>query len=65
MIFEPILFGLTGTQIKINELDSWTVSIGIACLFAGIIVSIQHCTLRVCKDQLKLVESKMFLSSMS
>jgi surface polysaccharide O-acyltransferase-like enzyme len=40
MIFEPILFGLTGTQIKINELDRWTVSIGIACLLAGIVVSI-------------------------
>jgi hypothetical protein len=40
MIFEPILFGLTGTQIKINELDRWTVSIGVACLLAGIVVSI-------------------------
>jgi hypothetical protein len=39
MIFEPILFGLTGTQIKMNELDHHTVSIGVSCLLAGIIVS--------------------------
>jgi hypothetical protein len=58
MIFEPILFGLTGTQIKISELDRWTVSIGIACLSAGIIVSIKQCALMVFKDQFKLVERK-------
>ena len=39
MIFEPILFGLTGAQIKIHELDPHTVMIGTACLLAGIIVS--------------------------
>jgi uncharacterized membrane protein len=47
MIFEPILFGITGTQIKINELDPHAVSIGISCLLAGIIVSTWHCTNRV------------------
>ena len=40
MIFEPILFGLTGTQIKFNELDRNTVSIGMACLITGIVVSV-------------------------
>ena len=40
MIFEPILFGLTGTQIKFNELKSDTVSIGMACLITGIVVSV-------------------------
>jgi hypothetical protein len=56
MIFEPILFGLTGTQIKINELDRWAVSIGIACLLAGIIVSMEHCTLMICKVHSDLVK---------
>jgi len=40
MIFEPILFGLTGTQIKFNELDRDTVGIGMACLITAIIVSL-------------------------
>jgi hypothetical protein len=40
MIFEPIVFGLTGTQIKFNELDLDTVGIGMACLVTGIIVSV-------------------------
>jgi hypothetical protein len=40
MIFEPILFGLTGTQIKFDELDRDTVGIGMACLLTGIIVSV-------------------------
>lgn len=43
MIFEPILFGLTGAQIKFHELDRHTVAIGISCLLAGIIVSIWRC----------------------
>ncbi|XP_067004153.2 sodium/hydrogen exchanger 9B2 isoform X2 [Anabrus simplex] len=40
MIFEPILFGITGTQIKINELEPHTVSIGLACLGAGVLIRI-------------------------
>ncbi|TDG45672.1 hypothetical protein AWZ03_007947 [Drosophila navojoa] len=40
MIFEPILFGLTGATIKIDELDSHTVSIGAACIFAGVVIRI-------------------------
>ncbi|XP_060662846.1 sodium/hydrogen exchanger 9B2-like isoform X1 [Drosophila nasuta] len=40
MIFEPILFGLTGATIKISELDSHTVSIGAACIFTGVIIRI-------------------------
>ncbi|ALC38651.1 Nha1, partial [Drosophila busckii] len=40
MIFEPILFGLTGSTIKINELDSHTVSFGVASIFAGVIIRI-------------------------
>ncbi|EDW87827.2 sodium/hydrogen exchanger 9B2 isoform X1 [Drosophila yakuba] len=40
MIFEPILFGLTGATIKIRELDSHTVSVGAACIFTGAILRI-------------------------
>lgn len=40
MIFEPILFGVTGTQIKISELDPNIVSIGVGCLIAGVIIRI-------------------------
>ncbi|KAH8411903.1 hypothetical protein KR222_002094, partial [Zaprionus bogoriensis] len=40
MIFEPILFGLTGATIKISELDGHTVSIGAACIFTGVIIRI-------------------------
>lgn len=39
MIFEPILFGITGTEIKFNEMDPQIVSLGAACLGAGIVVS--------------------------
>lgn len=38
MIFEPILFGLTGAQIKISELEPRIVSIGIGCLIAGVVI---------------------------
>ncbi|GJQ86479.1 hypothetical protein Trydic_g10384 [Trypoxylus dichotomus] len=38
MIFEPILFSITGAQIKINELDPNIVSIGAGCLIAGVIL---------------------------
>ncbi|XP_024082541.1 sodium/hydrogen exchanger 9B2 isoform X2 [Cimex lectularius] len=40
MIFEPILFGLTGTQIKINEMDGYMVGIGASILVAGILLRI-------------------------
>ena len=38
MIFEPILFGVTGTQIKIDELEGGTVYLAIACLIVGIVI---------------------------
>lgn len=38
MIFEPILFGVTGTQIKIDELEGETVYLSIGCLLVGIIL---------------------------
>ncbi|KAI4486244.1 hypothetical protein M0802_012438 [Mischocyttarus mexicanus] len=40
MIFEPILFGITGAQIRIDELKGKTVYLGVGCLLAGIIIRI-------------------------
>ncbi|KAL3283132.1 hypothetical protein HHI36_006288 [Cryptolaemus montrouzieri] len=40
MIFEPILFGVTGTQIKINELNPEDVYLCIGVLILGILVRI-------------------------
>lgn len=40
MIFEPILFSITGAQIKLEELDGHVVSIGIGILLVGIIIRI-------------------------
>ncbi|XP_066583918.1 uncharacterized protein [Prorops nasuta] len=37
VFFEPILFGVTGTQIKINELDGKLVYLGAGCLVAAIV----------------------------
>lgn len=38
MIFEPILFSITGAQIKINELDPHVVSIGVGCLILAAVL---------------------------
>ncbi|XP_029044926.1 sodium/hydrogen exchanger 9B2 isoform X1 [Osmia bicornis bicornis] len=40
MIFEPILFAMTGTQIKIDELDGKTVYLSLGCLLAAFIIRI-------------------------
>lgn len=40
MLFEPILFGLTGATVKINELDGTTVAYGVAVLVAGVVIRI-------------------------
>ncbi|KAL7742052.1 hypothetical protein ACLKA6_018300 [Drosophila palustris] len=40
MIFEPILFGLTGATIKIREIDSALIYTGAACIFTGVIIRI-------------------------
>nr|CAD7424897.1 unnamed protein product [Timema monikensis] len=40
MLFEPVLFGLTGTQIKINELEPHTVMLCFACLVSGIVAAL-------------------------
>ncbi|XP_049772785.1 sodium/hydrogen exchanger 9B2-like [Schistocerca cancellata] len=40
MIFEPILFGITGTQIKFSELEGDVVSLCIACLITAFVLRI-------------------------
>lgn len=61
MIFEPILFGVTGATIKIRELDPDIVTVGIGCLAAGVIVRI-FCTAGIAfGDKLNLKE-KFFVA---
>lgn len=61
MIFEPILFGVTGTQIKINELSGKTVYLGISCLLASIAIRIIATILVGIGSKLNLKE-KVFIA---
>lgn len=56
MIFEPILFGITGAAVKINELDPHVVSIGVGVLLAGVIVRIIMTVVIAVGDKLNLKE---------
>lgn len=61
MIFEPILFGVTGTQIKINELEGKIVYLALGCLLAGIVIRIGVTVLCGIGAKLNLKE-KVFIS---
>lgn len=61
MIFEPILFGLTGAQIKISELEGKIVYLGLGCLIAGIVIRIGATMLCAIGSKLNLKE-KVFIS---
>ncbi|KYN05223.1 Neuroligin-3 [Cyphomyrmex costatus] len=61
MIFEPILFGITGTQIKINELEGKTVYLGLGCLVCGIVIRIGATILFGIGSKLNLKE-KVFIA---
>ncbi|XP_012275043.1 sodium/hydrogen exchanger 9B2 isoform X2 [Orussus abietinus] len=61
MIFEPILFAVTGTQIKISELEGSTVYLGIGCLLAGIVIRIAATILVGVGSKLNLKE-KVFIA---
>ncbi|XP_011647991.1 sodium/hydrogen exchanger 9B2, partial [Pogonomyrmex barbatus] len=61
MIFEPILFGVTGTQIKISELEGKTVYLGLACLVTGIVIRIVVTILVGIGSKLNLKE-KVFIA---
>ncbi|KAF5289025.1 hypothetical protein FQA39_LY03904 [Lamprigera yunnana] len=54
MIFEPILFGITGAQIKFSELKVEVVTIGLGILVAG-------CLIRICATVLVGIGSKLNL----
>ncbi|KAF5286799.1 hypothetical protein FQR65_LT02217 [Abscondita terminalis] len=54
MIFEPILFGITGAQIKFSELKIEVVTIGLGILVAG-------CLIRICATVLVGIGSKLNL----
>lgn len=56
MIFEPILFGITGASVKINELDPNIVTIGLSILAAGVILRICATVAIAFGDKLNLKE---------
>lgn len=61
MIFEPILFGITGASIKIRELDPHIVSIGVGCIYVCIIVRIAVTVAIAFGDKLN-VKEKIFVA---
>ena len=61
MIFEPILFGLTGAQIKIDELEGRTVYLGLSCLLVAILIRMAVTVLVGIGSKLNLKE-KVFIA---
>ncbi|XP_055544236.1 sodium/hydrogen exchanger 9B2 isoform X5 [Wyeomyia smithii] len=61
MIFEPILFGITGASIKISDLDPHLVSIGVGCIYAGIVIRIAVTAGIAFGDKLN-VKEKLFVA---
>ncbi len=60
MIFEPILFGITGTVVRINELDPHVVSIGIGIISAGVVIRILSTIAIAFGDKLNMKEKVHF-----
>ncbi|KAI5737038.1 hypothetical protein M8J76_009530 [Diaphorina citri] len=61
MIFEPILFGLTGTQFKLSELDPQIVSIAAIIVIGGVVTRILITVLVAVGSSLNLKE-KLFVA---
>ncbi|XP_011250897.1 sodium/hydrogen exchanger 9B2 isoform X2 [Camponotus floridanus] len=61
MIFEPILFGVTGAQITISELEGKIVYLSLGCLVAGIVIRIGATMVCGIGSNLNLKE-KVFIS---
>lgn len=61
MIFEPILFGITGAAIKINELDPNIVTIGLTIITAASILRILSTVAIAFGDRLNLKEKVRFI----
>jgi solute carrier family 9B (sodium/hydrogen exchanger), member 1/2 len=60
MIFEPILFGVTGASVKISELDQHLVVYGLIALTSGAILRILTTTLISFGDKLNWKERVNF-----
>ncbi|XP_040159562.1 sodium/hydrogen exchanger 9B2 isoform X1 [Anopheles arabiensis] len=61
MIFEPILFGITGASIKIAELDPHIVSIGVGSIYAVAVIRILTTVAIAFGDKLN-VKEKIFVA---
>ncbi|KNC22346.1 hypothetical protein FF38_02922 [Lucilia cuprina] len=61
MIFEPILFGITGATIKISELDPDIVSVGIGCIAIGAVLRIL-CTAGIAFGDKLNMKEKFFVA---
>ncbi|XP_060518292.1 sodium/hydrogen exchanger 9B1 isoform X2 [Cylas formicarius] len=61
MIFEPVLFGITGAQINLNQMDGAIVSMGLGILAAAIIIRIVITILVGIRCQLNTKE-KVFIA---
>lgn len=56
MFFEPILFGITGAAIKINELDPHIVTIGTGILLCAVVLRLVVTFMIACGDGLNMKE---------
>ncbi|XP_059221378.1 sodium/hydrogen exchanger 9B2 isoform X2 [Stomoxys calcitrans] len=61
MIFEPILFGITGATVKINELDPDIVSVGVGCIIGGAVLRIL-CTAGIAFGDRLNMKEKFFVA---
>lgn len=61
VVFQPILFGITGAQINISELEGSVVGIGVGILFVGIVIRILSTVVVGIGSKLNLKE-KLFVS---
>ncbi|XP_061401389.1 sodium/hydrogen exchanger 9B2-like [Musca vetustissima] len=61
MIFEPILFGITGATVKINELDSDIVSVGVGCIIGAAVIRIL-CTAGIAFGDRLNIKEKFFVA---
>ncbi|CAG9771290.1 unnamed protein product [Ceutorhynchus assimilis] len=61
MIFEPILFGITGAQVKFNQLDGKIVAIGTGILVAAFLVR-QAVTILVAVGSNYNLKEKIFIA---
>lgn len=65
MIFEPILFGITGASVKIAKLDPDIVAVGVGCLICGVVLRILATVAIAFGDRLNLKEKvNIFILSM-